>query len=88
MDCVYLPIIAEDDFKAFRDVLRGELPPTYSEWLQREANRVAHWRDTHEIIRVNVKASDFTAYLRAGGHGHDLNRLYIFAESVWKRSGD
>jgi len=81
MDCVYLPIIAEDDFSSFRSVMHDELPATYKEWLERHAARVAHWRETHQIIEVKVKASEFAAYLRTGNYGADLNRLYIFAET-------
>ena|ERR1035437_7865374 len=88
MEYVYFPIIEENDFGAFRGVMHGELPATYKEWLQRHADRVAHYRKTHKIIEVKAKASDFAAYLHAGGHSADLNRLYIFAESIGKRNLD
>ena len=65
MDCLYFPVIDEDDFDSFRRIMHDELPSTYKEWLQRHTDRVAHYRKTHRIVDVKVKASDFTAYLHA-----------------------
>lgn len=86
MDCIYFPVIAEDDFESFRSIMHGELPTTYKEWLEREADRIAHWQKTHKIVEVKVKANDFSTYLRASWHGTYLNSLYVFTESIGKRN--
>ena len=85
IDCLYFPIIAEDDFESFRNIIHDELPVTYKEWLKREADRIARYRETHRIINVKVKSSDFATYLSAGGNGTHLKRLWDFAELVGKR---
>lgn len=86
MDLMYFPIISEDDYEAFRSIMQNELPPAYSAWLQRHADRVAHWGKTHRIVEVKVKADDFVSYIREHGRGADLNSLYAFTEFVGKRN--
>ena len=49
------------------------------------AKRAAHWSKTRNIIKVEVKPDDVSAYLRKSGHGADLNSLYMVAEFLGKR---
>ena len=86
MDFLYFPIIDEDDFESFRNIMHDELPTSHKEWLQRQTNRIAHYRETHRIVYVKVKASDFSAYSDAGSHGNNLKSLWDFAEFIAKRS--
>ena len=44
LDILYLPVIREADYEAFRHIMHDELPPTYVEWNQRHLDRIAYWR--------------------------------------------
>ena len=88
MDDTYFPEISEDDYESFRAIINHELMPTYKEWLEYIAKRVAHWSKTHNIIKVEVKPDDVSAYLRKSGHSADLNSLYTAAEFLGKRRKD
>jgi len=84
MDDTYFPEISADDYESFRAIIY-ELMPTYREWLEYIAKRVAHFSKTRNIIKVEVKPDDVSAYLRKSGHGADLNSLYMVAEFLGKR---
>jgi hypothetical protein len=87
IDNIYLPVISQEDFEAFRSLMHDELPTTYNEWTKRHADRAAYWRDEERaIIEVQVKPHDFANYIGTGAHGADLNRLYVFTEIVGKRN--
>jgi hypothetical protein len=87
MNDTYFPEISEDDYESFRAIIY-ELMPTYKEWHEYIARRVAHWSKTHNVIQVKVKPNDVSAYLGKSGHSADLNSLYIVAEFLSKRSKD
>jgi hypothetical protein len=83
MDDAYFPEINEEDYESFRAIIH-ELMPTYKEWLRYMARRVAHFSKTRNIIKVEVKPDDVSAYLRKSGHSADLNSLYMAAEFLGK----
>ena len=88
MDDTYFPEISEDDYESFRAIMNHELMPTYREWIEYIAKRVAHFSKTRNIIKVEVKPDDVSAYLRKSGHSADLNSLYMAAEFLGKRHRD
>ena len=88
MDNMCFPLIDEADYAAFRAIMHNELPITYNEWLDRHKNRVAYYRDTHNIVEVKVKPDQFSAYLNAGSHGANMNSLYSFTDILGKYNKD
>ena len=74
-----LPIIAPNDFDAFRRLPTRDLPDTYDEWF----NLVSERRLEREylgfkIIEVQVNANEFTRYLSRTGVGASLKTLADF----------
>jgi hypothetical protein len=81
-----LPVIASDDYEAFRGVLGSHIPDTYDEWL----NLFAKWEEINSgnksgIRCVNVNSAEFSMYLdttRAIPALRTLDTLLAFAESI------
>ena len=62
-DNIYLPVIRESDYEAFRSIMHNELPPAYNAWLQRHADRIAHYEKSHRIVEIEINPDDFAAFL-------------------------
>ncbi len=75
-----LPVIASNDYDAFRRILRSHIPDTYDEWLNLLAQWEKEWgRNGAPVRRVNVDAHEFIRHLAATGHTPTLNELFVFA---------
>ena len=81
-----LPVIAPDDYEAFRGILGSHIPDTYDKWL----DQFAKWEEINRgnksgIRRVNVNPAEFSRYLdapRAIPISRKLDALLAFAESI------
>ena len=74
-----LPVIAFDDYDAFRRILRAHIPDAYDEWL----DLFAKWEkelggNGVTIRRANVDAREFAQHLATTGHAPTLNELFVF----------
>jgi hypothetical protein len=85
MEKIYLPVIAEEDYEAFRSIMHSELPPSYSEWRERHATRVAYWSKTHQIVEVDVKPTGFGEFIHKNGRAGDQRALIDFAARMSER---
>ena len=75
-----LPVIASEDYDAFRHTLRSHIPNTYDEWLNLLAKWEKHWNSDGAPIRhVDVNPDKFARYLGTTGHAPTLNELFVFA---------
>jgi hypothetical protein len=78
-----LPVIAADDYDAFRGILRSHIPDTYDEWLNLFAQWEKEWGGNGAPVRrVNVNARQFSRHLAATGHAPTLNELFVFAAAI------
>jgi len=79
-----LPVIAADDYEAFRSILGSHIPDTYDKWL----DQFTKWEKINSgnksgIRRVKVNSAKFSRYLdapRAIPTLRTLNDLFAFAE--------
>lgn len=77
---IFFPLIASQDYEAFRDILGSDLPGTYDEWLQLHRKDVAeHRRQLIETSEVEVYPDEFAGFLRAYRTGAGLSALKDFA---------
>ena len=75
-----LPLIASNNYDAFRRILRSHIPDTYDEWLTLFTQWEKQWGSNGAPVRrVNVNAREFARHLDATGHAPTLNQLFVFA---------
>lgn len=79
---MYLPIIAAQDFEAFRAILKSEIAPTFQEWQQGHANRLAMYPTSYVIREIKVRPDEFARFCDRKCCGYDANSMIAFAEAV------
>jgi hypothetical protein len=77
MDNIYeLPIIAANDYDAFRRIPTLDLPNTYDEWLKLIAERrLERDRLGFQIVEIQMHSSEFIRYLAPHGQPANLKTL-------------
>ncbi len=78
---VALPVIALDDYEAFRTILKTHIPDTFDEWL----DKFAKWEKEFQsrgIVRINAYPAEFSRYLDTTGAIPNLRSLIDFAGHV------
>ena len=75
-----LPIIASNDYDAFRRILHSYIPDTYDEWLNLFAKWEKEWSGNgRSVRRIKVDSREFSRHLDTTGHAPTLNELFVFA---------
>jgi hypothetical protein len=90
MATVYLPIIARDDFDAFRRLLCASLPDTYDEWRHLLEDRSLQTvRGGHISRGIKVDPHEFAVWVAgAPGRESDLSALDRFASLSGSRADE
>lgn len=82
------PLIAKEDYPAFRPILGANAPDTHDEWLKLHREQVEQTRrDGNEVVEIEVKYDEFIALCRTSGHTPNQNVLMDFAtekKAGWK----
>jgi hypothetical protein len=80
MSITYLPVIAADDFEAFRKLSGREFPQTYDEWCDLRSKWLDDYRGAIRNIRVDARK--FAQYLAENTKANELKSLLEFAEAA------
>ena len=84
MDEIFLPVIAEADFEAFRALLKDEIASTYDGWLKSHKERVQHWREKGRVIEVKANPDEFRRFCLSKTIPNDSNSLLKFIAAIGK----
>lgn len=83
MDVEVFPLIAPNDYVAFRALLRDNVPDTYDEWRKLQTDEIRQFVMAGRAIReVPVYSHQFANYLRARGANANLVSLRNFTIEV------
>jgi len=86
MPILHQPIIREEDYEIFRELVGNDLPEFYGKWLleqQAEGDGwFALWPDAQpeDIIRVKVSPAEFNSWCKKTDHAPNRLALCEFAE--------
>lgn len=78
-----VPVIAENDYPAFRAFLGAQVPAAYGEWV-----KMITERENESIIRqegarkIPIKTSNFIAYCETHREQANLASLFRFVQKV------
>jgi hypothetical protein len=75
-DIIYIEVIAETDYDAFRSLMGNELADTFDEWRERHQQRISGY--AHCDLRK------FAEYLNATGRAPTMSNLLAFAQLTWE----
>lgn len=77
-----LPYIERQDYEAFRQILKDQIPSTYEEWFQRFSRTREEGGPIGggEIVVVNVEPNEFRSFCLSENIPYDTNSLSKFAE--------
>jgi hypothetical protein len=84
MDEMFLPLISENDYEAFRCVMHAQIPTTFDEWHQYHTARLTEYGKMYRIIQINVNPDEFANFISSRGMPANGRSLLVFAEYVWK----
>jgi hypothetical protein len=84
VDEIFLPVIAESDFEAFRALLKGEIAPTYDGWTKSHQERVHYWSTQLGVIEVKAAPDEFRRFCLSEAIPYDGNSLLKFAAAIGK----
>ena len=81
MAIMFTPAISAANYQAFREIINGDLPDTYDEWLQLANKRsLENIGMGHVSQPVDVDPSEFARFLKSVGPSANLHWLYNFAQ--------
>jgi hypothetical protein len=86
MGKIYIPVIAPEDFDAFKKLLGPQLSMSYDEWIKLSYTmwHPDHLEEDETIVDVKVYPDEFARYLKATRSAEDLKSLLPFAEAISK----
>lgn len=74
----YLPVIAAQDFEAFRRLLKDEIGATYEIWLQRHREKVSYY-GTANVVEINIAPDQFARFCHSETRAYDGKTLVDLA---------
>lgn len=82
MATFFIAEILQEDYEAFRQVLKQTLPATFETWSYQHADRVAQRTNKgHVVYEVKVKPDEYSRFLQATQSVPDLQSLDKFASN-------
>ena len=84
MEKLFLPVITSADYKAFRSLMKDEIPATFDEWLHRYHECVSYWRTERCVVDVDINPDEFRSFCLAEAIGYNANSLSVFANRLGK----
>jgi len=74
-----IPVIAPEDYAAFRGILRESIPQTFEEWSE----QVRAWENKYpKSTKIKVTPQHFQQHLNQTHHAPTLNELLVYADEV------
>jgi hypothetical protein len=79
MDIEYFPLIAANDYAAFRNILGDNIPDSHDEWLGQQTEEIREFVQAgRKPEKVQVFAHEFSRFLHAKGDQANLVGLRNF----------
>ena len=79
MATMYVAVISDYDYAAFRGLEGQNFPETFHLWSYEQEKRSQNFiASGHEVVPVRINSSEFAAYCRARNIGHNAHNLDHF----------
>jgi hypothetical protein len=81
------PLIAPNDYAAFRNILGNDIPDTYDEWLKLQTEEIIQFgRAGRETAKIPVHSDEFARFLHSRGANANIVSLRNF--TIEKAAGN
>ena len=75
MDKMFLPVILEENFEAFRRLKILYFPDTYAFWLQSHRQRLSEYGCNYDIVEIPINPDQFTWFIQEYGKAANTGSL-------------
>ena len=81
-----LPLISEQDYPRFQQMIRELLDTPYEEWRDDHAKSIAYRRSRNGSREISILPDEFAAWLKENQIAAHLELLWTFAEAKAERT--